>query len=386
MSFFEKAYLHSKMSPGLVSLYSMRLIQNIGVELYGLFFPIYLFKSFDFNIYYVLFFYIASFGVYAFLIIPGAKIMSRVGIKRSIIIGIIIYIMYFICLYNLDKSVFLMAIITLIVLNSFRMFYWLPYHVDMAEFTNKKDRAKQISFLRSITTLFSIFIPLISGYILEVYSFQVLFLIVIGVVVVSLIPASFLPKTKEVFEWTVGQTIKNLLSKKNRRLFWAYLASGAESMVGIVIWPIFIWQLLDQRYVAVGFISALVILVTVIVRLVVGNLSDKYSKKKVMVWGTALYSVGWFFKVFVQTGYHIFLASTFHNFSSIVMRTPLDSLTYERAADQGHYVDEYTVLKEISLSLGRTLVCVALIFLVASFGLTAAFILAAVASIFVNIF
>lgn len=157
-------------------------------------------------------------------------------------------------------------------------------------------------------------------------------------------------------------------------------------MVGIAIWPIFIWQLLDQKYIAVGFISALIVLATVIIRLIVGNLSDRYDKKKVMVWGTVLYSIGWFIKVFVQTGYQIFFASTFHNFSSIVMHTPLDTLTYERAADQGHYIDEYTVLKELALNFGRAATCLILIFLVATFGLTAAFIFAAVVSLFVNIF
>lgn len=386
MTVLEKIYLHSKISPDLASLYTMRLIQNIAVGLFSLFLPIFLYRVYGFNITYVLIFYLASFGGYSLMVIPGAKLLNKLGTKKSITIGVIVYIYYFVCFYFFETNVVLFSVLALIMINLFRMFYWLPYHIDMTKFMPKKDRAKQISFLRSITTLVSIFVPVISAFIIVNYGFQVLFMIVIVLIVVSLIPVGFLPKTKEFFEWTVWQTIKNLFRKRNRRLVFAYFSKGIESMVGCAVWPIFIWLLLDQKYVTVGVVSGLVVLATVIIRLLIGNICDRYSKKKVLAWGTVFYSVGWFFKIFVQSAYHVFVASTFHSFSGVVLHTSFDSLTYERAADQGHYVDEYTVLKEIALNFGRGLTCIILIFLVASFGMIAAFILAAVASLFVSIF
>ncbi len=66
--------------------------------------------------------------------------------------------------------------------------------------------------------------------------------------------------------------------------------------------------------------------------------------------------MGWVVKMFVGTGFQVFVASTYHSFANIVMRTPFDTLMYERAADSGHYVDEYTVVRELALGVGRMII------------------------------
>jgi len=90
--------------------------------------------------------------------------------------------------------------------------------------------------------------------------------------------------------------------------------------------------------------------------------------------------------MFVGTGFQIFIASTYHSFANIIMRTPFDALMYERAADSGHYVDEYTVVRELALTLGR-LVMLGLVVL--TFFLTgsliASFFLAAMAALVINV-
>ena len=67
------------------------------------------------------------------------------------------------------------------------------------------------------------------------------------------------------------------------------------------------------------------------------------------------------------------------------MRTPFDALAYEKAADSGHYVDEYTVLREMSLNMGRVACIVILFILINVIGLQWTFVLAGVASLFVNL-
>lgn len=79
------------------------------------------------------------------------------------------------------------------------------------------------------------------------------------------------------------------------------------------------------------------------------------------------------------------LFGTFHFLSEIFMRTPFNALMYEKAANYGSYVDEYTVLREISLNLGRVLMGLFLIALIYLVGLKIAFPLAAVFSLLVNL-
>jgi len=53
-------------------------------------------------------------------------------------------------------------------------------------------------------------------------------------------------------------------------------------------------------------------------------------------------------------------------------------------ADQGHYVDEYTVIKEMAVNFGKTLILAFAILIALNFGLNWTFILAALASLLVN--
>ena len=98
-----------------------------------------------------------------------------------------------------------------------------------------------------------------------------------------------------------------------------------------------------------------------------------------------LYSLGWFFKAIVASGLHIFLVGVYHNFASVLFRTPLDVLTYEIAADEGHYVDEFTILREMSLNLGRVLMVVFSLVLLIFVNMAWIFIVAAIVSLLVNL-
>jgi MFS family permease len=155
-------------------------------------------------------------------------------------------------------------------------------------------------------------------------------------------------------------------------------------MVGLIIWPIFIWQLLDGNYFEVGVISSLIVIVTVALQIVVGKYIDKGNKQKMLKYGSGLYALGWVFKIFIATAFQIFIASTYHSLVKVFARTSFDTLNYEMAADQGHYVDEYTVLREMAISFGRMLMSLLIIFLISKFNLEWSFILAALAALTMN--
>ncbi len=69
---FEELYLKTKLAPGLVSLYSNRIIQQVAGGLIGVFLPIFLYIYFWGSIHRVLLFYIASFVLFGLLVPLGA--------------------------------------------------------------------------------------------------------------------------------------------------------------------------------------------------------------------------------------------------------------------------------------------------------------------------
>ncbi|NQT49408.1 hypothetical protein HQ571_01800 [Candidatus Kuenenbacteria bacterium] len=380
-------FKHTKLSGALTALYSNRIIQQVAGGLIGLFFPILLYEKLGYSLYKVMIYYVINWGIWMLIIPLGAMVMSKIGMKKSLIAAVCVGWLwfYFARLFAMEGALIFLGI-AIIALNLDRFFYWIPYHTDFAKFTDKKTRAKQMSFLISIASLVSIFVPFIAGQIIANYGYGILFLFALLIYIMSIIPLFLIPDVRENYSFGYFETYRELFKKKNRRMVLSYGADGMQSMVGLIIWPIFIWLMLNQNYGAVGLVMSLIVLGSVLLRLVMGDFSDRYDKHKVMKWGTILNSVGWILKMFVGTGFQIFIASTYHSFANIVMRTPFDALMYERAADSGHYVDEYTVIRELALNLGRFLMIGLIIlsfFLTGS--LTVSFLLAGLAALVINV-
>ena len=382
---FSRFHLTPHLAPGLALLYSNRLIIQFGSGLLGLFFPIFLYEQFANSTDILLAYYFVSFALSFFLMAPGAMIMSRIGLRVSMIFAVVGLSLWYIPFIFWDLSIALYILgFVLITHNIWRMFYWTPFHTEFAEMTEKGKRGRTLGALTSVAAIISVVIPFIAGFIIDQFSYSSLFLAAAAIIVVSIFPLFLTPKVEEKFSFGYLETFKHFFAKKNRRMVTAYAADGAEATVGALIWPVFIFEVLQGNYLEVGALTSVIVLVGVIIRLVMGKWADKYSRHKMLRWGTGLYSVGYIAKMFVDTAFTIFIASTFHNFALIVMRTPFDVLMYERAADAGHYVDEYTVIREMAICLGRV-VSIAILFVLLLFvPLYVAFIVGALAALLMN--
>jgi len=380
-------YFDNPLSQGFVSLYIGKTIVLIATALLGIFLPIFLYDLFGQDLKIVVIYYGIGYFLYSLTVSFGARFLNRFGFRRalrtSVFFGASFYVIFY--FINAENAKYLIPF-SILVLVLFRLFYWLPYHVDFAKFTNKKDRGRQVSVLNVSRLAAGVFIPLIAGYIISRFGFNVLFLIAIILYLISGIPYLTIPRTREKFSWSFLETWRQFFSRERRKMVLAYAADGAENVVGLVIWPIFIYQLLDGDYFRVGAISTFIIGFTVVAQLFLGKIMDlKTSKEGVLKWGSLFYSAGWVIKIFISTAFHIFMVGAYHSVAKIFLRTPFDALTYEIAADQGHYVDEFTVLHEIAIGLGRVLMITLIVCASFYFAIQWTFILAAAAAIVFNL-
>ncbi|MEA3398496.1 MAG: hypothetical protein U9R06_02000 [Patescibacteria group bacterium] len=390
-------YFSEKVTRGFISIYSTRIILRISSNLMGLFIPIFLYIFFEFSLEFVFLYYLAGYLLYALTVAWGAQYLNKVGLRRSLRFSILLGAFYYFIFFLMDgttihdgsvflfphKASFLVAF-SILILTLNRILYWVPMHTDIAKFTSRGDRGKQISLIEATTLGLGAIMPLVAGWLLANHGYNFLFLIAILIYFLALVPLISIPKTREKFSWTYFQSWKEFFLKKRRRVVLAYLGNGAEDAVGIIIWPIFIWELLQGNYFEVGALSSLIVAVTIILQLSVGRLADKFDKRKMIRWGNVFYASGWIAKIFIATAFQIFVASAYHNMTKIFSRTPFDVLTYEKAADQGHYVDEFTVIHEMSFQLGKILMLVFAFGVVQVFNLQWTFILAALASLAMN--
>lgn len=120
---------------------------------------------------------------------------------------------------------------------------------------------------------------------------------------------------------------------------------------------------------------------TIVFELFIGKLSDKISKKKVLKYGSLFYSFGWILKIFVSSVFHIFIVDVYHKITKSITKAPFEAITYDIAVDNGHYIDEFTVIKEMALHIGRSSAYIILIFISFYTNIQWTFLLAAFASI-----
>jgi len=381
----DRHYFDGKVSHGFVALFTSKAITNIASGFFGIFLPIYLYVTFDQSIYFVVLYYLASQFFYALFIAYGAQFLNRFGFKRSLQISTFLGALYYFELYFLNEETLFLVPLLVVTISAWRLLYWVPYHVDFAKFSDIKNRCKEVGVIESTLSIIGVVAPIFAGFVITKFGYNVLFILGIVIYLSSVIPFLTIPRTHERFRWTFWETWKNLFKKSSRNEVMAFMADGAESAVGIIIWPIFIYQLLNGNYLEIGAISTFVVAATVFLQLFAGRFSDKNSKDRVLKYGSILYSLGWILKIFIGTAFQIFIFDTFHKFTRSFLRIPFDAITYEITADQGHYVDEFTVLHEIAISIGRIAMYILVIILAFFVPLKWVFLLAALASIAVNI-
>lgn len=379
------SFLHPSALP---SLATNRLLAFAASSIVGVFLPIFLYEFFDLSITTVLLWYSINFAVKLPFQVLAAKIFSRIGLVPSMIIGtvgiMIFYLMFFFLSSGSSYDPFILMGIGITGLMLVSCFYWSPFHIDFAEFSPKKKRGTQLAKLYAIQQVVSVAAPLLAGWVIMTYGFRINFFLGLVFAAASVIPLFLLPTFRVKYEFGFIESYKKLFSKRFRAMSGSMMAYGAESIVGVVVWPIFLFAVFEGKYLEIGAFATVIVVIGFILELFIGKGTDKFSPAKVLKFGTGMYALGWVWKGLVETVVGVFAASTFHNIGSLLMRTPMDTLMYEQAADSGHYIDEYTVLREIALNIGRVGMLLFLVVITSQFSLGVSFFAAAIVSLGIN--
>ncbi len=378
-------YFTGKISPDLTYLYISRTIVYFSNGFFAIFLPVFFYITFG-NITDTLIFYLIGAILYMILLPCTTKQIERFNLKKSLYISTIANIFFLLTLsITTAHNIWYMAVIAQIFATIFRLLFWLPYHTAFTKFSDQNNRMREVSFFMATMHIVGAISPFIAGIILSISTYQMLFIVGICIYALSMIPLLTLSDVHETYAWSYVETWKKLFAKKYRPAMIAYFADGAESAVGLVIWPIFVFILLKGDYLSIGIISAATISITVLLELFVGKYADtEIDVKNILKVNSILYAIGWIMKIFIITGFHIFLADVYHKVTKALSQNSLDAITYDISADQGHYVDEFTVLKEIALNIGRISLYSAAIIIVFFTSLQWTFLLAAIATILVN--
>jgi YQGE family putative transporter len=356
------------MPRGLKALFANYIIVDLAMGLFSVFLPIFLYEFFEKNLQAVFTYYLLGYILTLIVLIFGARKLNKFGFKKALKISTLFSILFYSGLFFLtQENLYYILPIIIAAISIKRLLYWVPYNIDFAKFADSQDRGKTMGLLEILLSITGVITPLVAGFIIAGFGFKYLFLIGIVIFVISYFPLIKLPKTNEKFSWSVRKTIKKIFAKENRTTALVFFAEGAESIVFAVVWPIFVFQILNGNYLQIGLISTVTVVIVIAAQFFVGKKADgtKKSKNKLVKYGGIFYSLAWLLKIFILTALHVFVIDIFHKLTQIFYKIPLNTLVFEKAAGQKHLIDEFIVFREICLNAGRLFMII--LILIASF-------------------
>lgn len=382
-----KSFLkRQSLSPDAIHLFAHYIVRLIGTGLLGIFGTIYIFQLF-YRVEPILIYYIGIFMVVFFCSPIVMWLVNKIGFKKAMIQSLFFLSGAYLSLYAAQDSQLpsIWLSVSGILHAIFIMLYWVPYHTDFTLLTTPKMRGHNLALLTAGVSTVAIVLPIISSAIISSFNFGILFVLSTVIILYSIVYLKKTPEINEHFSFSYIETYKQLFSKKNRRLLLAYSGSAVQDIIGAVIWPIFIFLLLEGNYYSVGIITALITMASIVLQLITGSLADRFSKTKIVKFSASFHSIGWIIKSIVQTPFQIFAAGAYHDLTKSASQVSFDTLMYQQAGASKHYIDEYSVLRQISQALGRTLAMLLSLFLIQFIGIKALFWLAAVTSLFMGL-
>ena len=367
---------------------SKRLIQGLAAAMMGMFVPIFIYETTGDHFWAVcLFFLLVSVG-YATLLVPGMHITNRIGFSRALALAAVLSVAnYGLLLFTTAGNIWWLFFPIAATLTAFRIFHWVPYHVDFTSFTSGASRGRDVSLMFAAVAFMGMLGPILAGYIVSSMGYSALFMM--GAVLLAVASVSYLliPAVNQEFTWTYKETLAHMFAPRFRNVLVGEIANGAETIVTMVAWPVFLYRLLDGNLLQVGALSTVIVAITVGIQLLVGHYLDRKGENKVntLKRGSVLYAIGWVIKIFVISATQVFLVGLYHNVARIFTKTPYNTILYDMSGEQGQYIDEFSVMREMSNQIGRAMALLIMLGMTFYFSLEWTFIIAALASLLFNV-
>lgn len=258
-----------------------------------------------------------------------------------------------------------------VLLGLYRALYWIPYVLVNAE-------VHRSAHMHTYTEVLLALMPLLAGLTMSAVENAPARLLFGAAAILVL--SSFLgyatPQTRERFSWPYVYTFAQLFRAKNRGLVLHAMLEGMQGAVLFLVWPLAIFLIVEWSYLMFGTIFSITLLSILLLRKTHRWFTRLVGIHDSPIVHTVVAVSGWIARLAAGTPVGIIVADVY-SYSTLPERgTRTDLASFEHASDHGAFLDEYTALKEIALSLGRIMLATLIFFLLTVFTLPIVFAIA----------
>ena len=363
MLHFVKSFLPHNMKRQVKELFVFTTLINFALALVMIFEPIYLYKI-GYSLNEIMIFYFIVY-VFYFIFAPlGGKFAHYFGYEQSMFVGSIFFIIFYVSLFFIAQYPILFYL-TPIIFALQKMFYWPAYHANFARFSDQKEEGREISTLTAAVSLVFIAGPVLAGFIVSQWGYGALFTVASIIFLAANIPTLMTRENLSLPSFSYKKAYRDLFNRENRKSFFGYIGFGEELIV-MIIWPIFISVVIADIF-DLGLVVTLATLITTLVIVYVGKLTDAINKRKILSLGSYIYSLAWFFRIFITNTAGVFFVDTLSRLGKDIISVPLIALSYQKAKEQeaSHtkVVMNQVLFFEMALIVGKVLAVIAVYFL-----------------------
>lgn len=290
------------------------------------------------------------------ILTPLSAAHLRRGVKQSIIFGAVLAGAAYVYLGatlsgTLDVNGELWGVAAFaFLLGAYRALYWTPYKLEAA---SEYGRSRMPIVYEIVLAL----LPVFAGITLAMQPFAPLriFYGAAALFALSLIPLFFVRNIHESYEWSYFRTFREIMKPKNGRLYFATITHGVESAALFLVWPLAIFLIVGSNYAMLGVVMTTTLILIIMARYLFQRFMRRLRLDHSLPVSALLSASGWIMRIFVAAPISVVLADAYSHIGAPKRTCNIDVFTLEQVSDEGTFMDEYTVLKEIGLSVGRML-------------------------------
>lgn len=331
----------------LKQIYLSSAVRSFSTAIVGLFVPLYLYNDLGYTFQETIFYYIGFALFFAIFTPLTAKFCSKYGVKHSIISSVPFYITSLVLLFLLPYYDIPLILISLVGGISLA-FYWMGMNLLFFLNSNHDHRGAEVGKSMAFKIIGISAGPFVGGIIISYFGFAYAY-IASGILFILSNLILFLSEENHV---KYHFSFKQVINKNHWKDSLYFIGRGSEVMANGVIWPLFIFFILGS-YLSLGIVGTILSGVSAILLIIVGKVSDKKDKRKMVRTSSLFEALAWIFRSLVQTTTHIYVATIFASIVNGIRKSPLMALEYDKAKDEAA---SYFVSREISMCMGRILV------------------------------
>ena len=340
-------------------------------SLVAIFEPVFLWQL-GFSLSGIALYYAIHYTIYVVLMPLGAQFAARFGYERSLAMSTPILIVHFLLLSQLPNYSSLFWIAPGI-LALHKIFYWPAYHANFATFSDAGNRGTEQSWVRLIAFSSGIVGPTVGGFIALRFGFSALFIMAAASLVLAVLVMLRTDEHQPEADFPYASPWQFLQRPTQRRLIVAMIGWG-ENLVHMVFWPVFLFTIF-QNTAQLGLIISASTALAMALGFGIGELSDRFSARRVLRYATPLLSATYLARIFlVSTPVGAAVASGYNQIAQSAYQIPFIS-RLNRNAKQSRRPLVYAVSFEMTLAIVKGVLAWLLVLALPLLGLSEGFIL-----------